>query len=173
MTLGNGLYINLGISSSMGSIIAFQVIAATGAGLLFQPPLVALQALVPPHKTASATATLGVIRSLSTSTSIIVSGVLFSSGMDSRRSTLLEKGLAVDLANSFSGSTAAANVFLIKTISDPGLQTAIKESFASSLREVWILCTCIAACAVIASTLISNQKLSDAHEEFRTGLENL
>lgn len=172
MTLGNGLYINLDVASSLGDIIAFQIVAATGAGLLFQPPLIALQALVSSHKTAAATATLGLIRNLSTSIAIIVGGVVFSTGMNSRSPNLLKKGLSQGLADKFSGSSAAANVMLISKISDQELQAAVKESFADSLRGVWVLCTCMSSCAVVASALISRQVLSNTHEEARTGLEN-
>lgn len=89
LMLGNGLYIKLDVGSSLGSIVAFQLVAAIGAGLLFQPPLIALQALVPPQKTASATATLGLFRNLSTSIAIVVGQVIFSNGMTSRRSSLV------------------------------------------------------------------------------------
>jgi hypothetical protein len=109
LALGNGLYISLDAASPLGAVIAFQMVAATGAGLLFQPPLIALQALVPPQKTAAATATLGLIRNLSTSIAIVVGQAIFSSGMDTRRSTLLEKGLLENLADSFSGSSAATD----------------------------------------------------------------
>lgn len=172
MTLGNGLYINLDVGSALGEIIAIQVVAATGAGLLFQSPLIALQALVPPNKVAAATATLGLARNLSTSIAIIVGGAIFSTGMKFRSSSLLEEDSSEGLAESFSGSSAAANVMLINKISDQRLQAIVKESFAGSLKGVWILCTCVSSCAIVASTLVSRQVLSNVHEEVRTGLEN-
>ncbi|KAH8732044.1 putative MFS transporter [Phaeosphaeriaceae sp. PMI808] len=173
LTLGNGLYINLDTASPLGTIIVFQIVAAMGAGLLFQPPLIALQALVPPQKTASATATLGLVRNLSTSIAIVVGDVIFSSGMKSRSSELLGKGMPENLVDSFSGSSAAANVILIDSVSDQEFQAAIKGSYAISLRGVWILCTCTSVCAVAASVFISRQVLSKVHVEIRTGLENM
>lgn len=173
LTLGNGLYINLSVSSSLGSIIAFQIVAATGAGLLFQPPLIALQAMVPPSKTASATATLGLVRSLSTSVAIVLGQVIFANGMQSRQSSLLEQGLPQSLVERFSGSQAAAHTLIVGDIQDLGFRTAIKGAFADSLRGVWILCTCSAACAIIASAFVSKQILSKEHVEHRTGLNNM
>lgn len=173
LALGNGLYINLDAASPLDAVISFQIVAATGAGLLFQPPLIALQALVPPQKTAAATATLGLIRNLSTSIGIVVGQAIFSSGMDSRRSNLLEQGLPENLADSFSGSSAAGNVLLVNKISDHELQIAVKEAFADSLKGVWILCTCTSVCAVVASGFVSRHVLSKVHVEHRTGLENM
>jgi len=154
LALGNGLYINLDAASSLGAVIALQMAAATGADLLFQPPLIAPQALVPPHKTAAATAILGLTRNLSTCIAIVVGQAIFSSGMDTRRSNLTEKGLPGNLSDSFSGSSAAGNVLLVNTISDYTLQVTVKEAFADSLKGVWILCTCTSVCAVIASGFV-------------------
>ncbi|KAH7371332.1 MFS transporter [Pyrenochaeta sp. MPI-SDFR-AT-0127] len=171
LVLGNGLYIYLNVASPLGVIIVFQIVAATGAGLLFQPPLIALQALVHPQKTAAATATLGLIRNLSTSMAIVAGHAIFSSGMDSRTSNLLGRGLSEHLAKRFSGSSAAANVMLINTISDHEIQVAVKGAYADSLKGVWILCTCTSTCAIIASAFVSRQVLSKTHVEHRTGLD--
>ncbi|KAF2011628.1 putative MFS transporter [Aaosphaeria arxii CBS 175.79] len=172
LALGNGLYINLDVSTALGPIIAFQVVASTGAGLLFQPPLIALQALVPPHKTASATATLGLVRILSISIAIVAGHVIFASGMNSHNSELIAQGLPRDLAESFAGAAAAANVELIGAVEDLGLRHAVQEAFADSLRYIWILCTCTSVCAVVASAFVSRQVLSREHVEYRTGLSN-
>ncbi|KAK8007240.1 hypothetical protein PG989_001230 [Apiospora arundinis] len=170
LTLGNGLYIQLDVDSSLGSTIAFQLVAAIGTGLLFQPPLIALQALVPPQKTASATATLGLVRNLSTSIAIMVGDVVFANGLISRRSGLINQGVPMDMADRFSGSSAASDVTLVSTIQDSHIQLVVKEAYAGSLQAVWILCTCVAACAVIASTVVSKQVLSKVHVEHRPGL---
>jgi hypothetical protein len=46
MTLGNGLYILFSANSSVGKIVGFQIIAGIGQGLLFEAPLIAIQAFV-------------------------------------------------------------------------------------------------------------------------------
>ena len=171
LALGNGLYISLDAASPFGKIVPFEIIAATGAGFLFQPPLIALQAHVAPKDTASATATLGLVRNLATSLAIVIGGVLFANGMDSQKAEYLGKGLSANLTQTFSGASAAANVMLVDTISDPVQRMAVKDAFANSLRGIWILSTCTAACAVLACGFISKQILSKVHVEVRTGLE--
>jgi EmrB/QacA subfamily drug resistance transporter len=47
MTLGFGLFIDLGLNSSWAKIIIYQIIAGIGVGPNFQSPLIALQSLVP------------------------------------------------------------------------------------------------------------------------------
>ncbi|KAJ9647851.1 hypothetical protein H2199_001627 [Coniosporium tulheliwenetii] len=88
MLIGNGMYIHLNASSSLAEIIAFELVAGAGAGLLFEPPLIALQAFVAQDDTATATATFGFIRNLATSFSIVIGGVLFSGGMQLREPVL-------------------------------------------------------------------------------------
>ncbi|KAF2194448.1 putative MFS transporter [Zopfia rhizophila CBS 207.26] len=172
LTIGNGLYINLDTASSIGEIIGFEIVAAFGAGLLFQPPLIALQALVSPEDTATATATLGFIRNLATSLSIVIGSVVFQNGMDLRAPNLVATGLSANLTQILSGHAAAANVMVIETITDPAQRLAVKDAFAGSLRNMWILCTCTSACAIVASRFIVKQMLSKVYRETKTGLNN-
>jgi nitrate/nitrite transporter NarK len=65
MTIGMGLYIILDSNSSTGMIIGFEIFAGTGAGLLFQPVMIAIQAFVAQEDVATASATLGFIRNMS------------------------------------------------------------------------------------------------------------
>lgn len=51
MTLGFGLLINLNAQSTLREIVPFEVVAGIGSGLLFEPPLIALQTLVSQGKT--------------------------------------------------------------------------------------------------------------------------
>jgi len=171
LTLGNGLYINLNTSSSIGQIIAYEIVAAIGTGLLFQPPLIAIQAQVHPKDTATATATLGFIRNLATSLSIVIGGVVFQNGMDSKVATLLDSGLSSNLTDLLTGPAAATNVMLIQEIGDPKQQMIVKDAFSDSLNNVWILCTAMVGCSIVASWFIEGRKLSKVHVETRTGLE--
>lgn len=173
LTIGNGLYVILNTSTSAGSIIGFEIVASIGAGLLFQPPLVALQAQVDPKDTATATATLGFVRSLATCLSIVIGGVVFQNGMDTRKSQLLAAGLSSNLTQSFTGPTAASNVMLIGAISDPLQKMAVQKAYSESLNNIWILCTATAGCAILAGCFVTGKKLSKVHVEVRTGLEKV
>jgi MFS family permease len=53
MTIGTGLFIDLGANSSWAKIIIYQAIAGIGVGPNFQAPLIALQSLVPVSHSSS------------------------------------------------------------------------------------------------------------------------
>ena len=71
MTLGYGLFIDLKAYASWPRIIIYQLIAGIGIGPNFQAPLVAFQANIRPSDMATATATFGFVRQLSTSMSVV------------------------------------------------------------------------------------------------------
>ncbi|TKA73785.1 hypothetical protein B0A49_02846 [Cryomyces minteri] len=170
LTIGNGLYIHLNATSSIAEIVAFELVAGIGAGLLFEPPLIALQAMVSQDDTATATATLGFVRNLATSMSIVLGGVVFQNSMQMNAPGLRAVGLPADITQQLSGSTAAANVMVVGTIADPAQKLAVKQVFAGSLRNMWILYTCVSACGLAASGFIAKSVLSKEHSETKTGL---
>lgn len=172
LTLGNGLYILLGAHSSIGEIVGLELIEGLGSGMLFGPPLIALQALVSQEHTATATATLGLSRNLATALSVIIGGVVFQNGMQDQASNIQASGLSSELMSKLSGSKAAANVELIASITDVNQQMAVKEAFSFALRNIWILSTCLSACAATASIFISKQVLSRDHKETKTGVNS-
>jgi hypothetical protein len=169
--IGTGLYIHLNAVSSVGEIIAFEIVAGIGAGLLFDPPLIALQALVSQADTATATATLGLIRNLGTCLSLVIGGIVLQNGMKRQVPNLQAAGLSPIVIQKLSGEAAAANVLIIQTISDQDQKLAVKGAFAGSLRSLWVLCTCMSACGVVASGFIAKQVLSKEHTETKTGIE--
>ncbi|EON61438.1 hypothetical protein W97_00653 [Coniosporium apollinis CBS 100218] len=171
MLIGNGMYIHLNASSSLAEIIAFELVAGAGAGLLFEPPLIALQAFVSQDDTATATATFGFIRNLATSFSIVIGGVLFSGGMQLREPVLRDAGVSANVIEELTGGDAAANVRVVQTITDAARQLAVKQAFAWSLRNLWIFYTCVAAVGLIASLFIKKRVLSKEHTETKTGLK--
>lgn len=171
LTLGNGLYIIFGAASSLGSIVAIQIVAGIGVGLLFDPPLIALQALVSQDDTATATATLGFVRSTGVSLSIVIGGVVLQNGMGLQKPKLQQLGLPADLVEVLSGPTAAINIGLIRTISDPLQKLGVKAAYALSLKNLWILCTGMAACGLFAVALITQKELSREHTETKPGIK--
>jgi len=171
MTIGNGLYVHLDATSSIGEIIGFQLVAGSGAGLLFQPPLIALQAVVSQDDTATTTATLGFMRNLATSLSIVIGGVIFQNGIQKRVPYMQVAGLPANITQAFSGADAAANVLLIGRIQDEGQKMVIKEAYAWALRNIWILTTCLSACGLIACFFVKKSHLSRDHIETKTGLK--
>ncbi|KAI9698407.1 MAG: hypothetical protein M1836_003987 [Candelina mexicana] len=170
MTLGFGLFINLDANSSWAKIILFQIVAGLGVGPNFQSPLIALQTLVPPKDIATATATFGFTRNLATSISVVIGGVVFQNGMETR-SAELRASLGPSTAAQLSGGTAGANVMVVQSLS-PARREIARMAFAGSLKIMWILYVCLAAAGLVASAFIGKHILSKEHQETKTGLED-
>ena len=168
MTLGFGLYIDLPVGRTWGRIIPFQIIAGIGVGPNFQAPLIALQTLVPPRDIATATATFGFVRNLSTSISVVLGGVIFQNAMKKRESILIAATNQA-IGSQLGGGGAGAATTIVKGLPEPGRQT-VREAYVASLREMWIFYVCIAAVGLIVSFFITKTKLSRSHEVTKTGL---
>ncbi|KKK22002.1 MFS drug transporter [Aspergillus ochraceoroseus] len=170
VVLGPGLFINYSPDSSLGKIIGYQLVAGWGCGLLFFPPLLALQSNIPQQETATATATFGFVRNVAMAMSVVIGGVVFQNSMNLKQASLRDAGLSTSLLDEFTGAEAAANVLSVQTIPDPLQRMAVKNAFAWSVRNIWILYTCLAAIGLVASALITKQHLSKEHVETKTGL---
>ena len=171
MTIGNGLYIHLNATSSLAEVIAFEVVAGLGAGLLFQPPLIALQALVPQDDSAAAVGTLSFVQTLATSLAVVLGGIVFQDSMDLQVPKLHAAGLPSNITDVLSGTSAAANTMLVKTIANPGQRLLVKQAFSWSIRNIFILSTGVSACGILASSFIVKAVLSNEHVETRTGIQ--
>ncbi|EXJ96211.1 hypothetical protein A1O1_01337 [Capronia coronata CBS 617.96] len=170
MTLGTGLYIMLDVDTSIGTIVGLEIVEGIGSGLLFEPPLIAIQQDVAQDEVGTATSTQSFMRSLALSLGVIVGGIVFQQSMDLRRSSLIEAGLPPSLVEQFSGKNAGANVMLGHTL-PPAQKLAVKQAFAWSIRNMFIMFTALGALGIFASLFISHKKLSKEHEETVTGLK--
>jgi hypothetical protein len=173
MTLGNGLYILFSAHTPVSQIVGFQIVTGLGQGMLFEAPLIAIQALVSQDDTATATSTFGFIRNISTALAVVCCGVIFQNSMDTRvaKLSLPPINLSPNITDALTGGHAAANVMIIKDIHDAAQKLAVKEAFAWSMRNMWIFTTCIAAVAIVASAFIRKAVLSTHHVETKTGLK--
>lgn len=171
LTIGAGLFTRLDWESTLAEIIIFQIISGAGSAMLFEPPLIALQSLIAQEDTASGTAMLGFIRTMAMSVSIVVGGVVFQNSMRSKKDILKHTGLMESQVDQLTGASAAASTEIIQNISDPDKVRAVADAFSSSFRNIWIMYSCIAGVAVIASAFVTKQPLSDEHTETRTGLK--
>ncbi|KAI0839107.1 MFS general substrate transporter [Hypoxylon sp. FL0890] len=171
MTLGFGLFIDLGAQANWAKIIIFQIIAGIGVGPNFQSPLIALQTSVEPRDIASVTSTFGFVRQLSTSISVVIGGVVFQNGMEKQYPTLLAQ-LGPELANQLSGGSAGGNVGLVASLPGPQGEIA-RAAYWNSLRDMYIMYAAIAGVGLLVSPFISQRKLSREHQEHKTGLQSL
>ena len=168
MTLGYGLLVDLDAHSNWGKIIMYQVISGFGVGPLFQAPIIALQAHINPRDIGTATATLGFIRQLATSFSVVIGQVVFQNAMSAKTPQLVPI-LGPEQAMALSGGEAGANTRVIDAL-PPVERDAVRVAFANSLQPMWIMYVCFSFVGLCASFLIVKKKLSSQHEETKTGL---
>lgn len=173
MTLATGLYVGFWTDTPLARIIGIEIIGGTGTALLFQTPMLAIHNTVSQADVASATASLGFLRGLATSVSIVVGGVVFQNSMSARHSTLAAAGLGEPVLDALSGDHAAANVEIFKTIPDATQRRVVQDAFAWSVRNIFILYTCVAAVTVVASVFIKQRHMSTEHTETKTGIAHL
>lgn len=173
LTTGIGLLTLFNAHTSLGETVGFQILGGLGAGMLFQPPLVAIQAAVRQADTASASATVGFVRNIANSLGFVLGGVVFQNGMDHQAASLRAAGLNKAQLADFSSSNAAASVEKIKDIANVMQKNAVRDAYNSSLRGVWIMFACIAGLGLAVSALIKHNNLSQSHSETRTGIDEL
>lgn len=173
MTLGCGLFIRFWTNTPLAEIIGIELISGIGVALLFQTPMLAIHSTVRQADVASATASLGFLNSIATALSVVVGGVVFQNSMSSRQSTLAAIGLESSVLEALAGNNAAANVNIVKTMTDATQHRAVQDAFAWSVRNIFVMYTCIAAVTVVASIFIEQKQMSTEHSETKTGIANL
>lgn len=171
LTLGFGLFIDLGSSVNWAKLVVYQIIAGIGVGPNFQLPLIALHTGLHPKDIAAGTSTFQFIRQLATSISIVIGGVVFQNGMQKQYPSLLAE-LGPELAGQLSGGSAGANVALVASLQGEQGRVA-RTAFWNSLRLMFIVFTAISAVGLLISPLVGQRKLSKEHTEFKTGLQSL
>ncbi|TVY80958.1 MFS-type transporter [Lachnellula suecica] len=173
MTLGTGLYILFSPGSGLAEIICVQIAAGIGAGLLFQTPLIPLQALVPQDEIATATATFMFMHNIATSLGVVIGGILFQNSMDIRVPSLSAPpiNLPSNITELLIGGHAAANLMIVGNIEDLAQRSAVREAYSWSMRNLWIMYTGISALAMVTSLFIKQHHLKKEHIETKTGLK--
>ena len=168
MALGFGLFIDFPFRAGWAKLIIFQIVAGIGVGPNFQSPLIALQTMIAPKDIATATATFGFVRNLSTSISVVIGGVVFQNEMQKRYPSLLSS-LGPTIANSLSGGSAGANVGIVQAL--PSAQREIaRAAFYESLKTMWIMYVAFAALGLAISLFIKQNKLGTEHQVVKTGI---
>ncbi|KAL4936824.1 hypothetical protein BDV06DRAFT_204159 [Aspergillus oleicola] len=171
VTLGTGLFIDYSTTTGLGKIIGYQIICGFGCGLLFFPPLLALQSNIPVSDTATATATFGFVRNVAMALSVVLGGVVFQNSISLRKPTLVQAGVEGFMLERFTGTEAAANVLSVKDIGDRLQRIAVESAFAWSIRNIWILYTALAGVGLVGSVFVKRKMLSQEHVETKTGLK--
>lgn len=176
--LGAGLLIDLptsrtspSFSSAWARIIIYQGIIGIGTGLMFQPPLVALQSNVPPQNNASVTASFALVRSMSSAIAVVIGSTVFANEMSAQYDTILSAvGGNTTIAAGLTGANAQANLFLVDTL-PAAAQTTVRLALYKAIQTIWFETVAFAGAGLLASFLIRKKVLRVSHEVVKTGIE--
>ena len=76
------------------------------------------------------------------------------------------------LVEALSGRDAAANVGLSRTLTNIPQRNMIRDAFAVSIRNMWIMYIVLGGLGFVCSLFIRRSKLSKDHVEIATGLRS-
>ncbi|CEJ89129.1 hypothetical protein VHEMI04991 [[Torrubiella] hemipterigena] len=173
MTIGLGLFIDLGSVPNWGKIIPFQMIAGFGVGPNFQAPLIAIQANIEPRDIGAATSSFQFARQIGTSVAVTVGGAIFNNVMN-KQQDMLKAALTPEQASLFTGDHAAASITIIDTLpNDRDQIQTVKNAYWNALQTMYIFFTCVCFIGLLISSLIRQATLSKNHTEHKTGLQTL
>ncbi|OQD69914.1 hypothetical protein PENPOL_c002G09404 [Penicillium polonicum] len=168
MALGFGLFIDLKAYASWPRIIIYQLIAGVGIGPNFQAPLVAFQANIRPADMATATATFGFVRQLSTSMSVVLGTVIYQNMM-SQQSAKLIASLGAETAAEVMASFGGSSKSLVKSLT-PSQREVVFGAYTHALSRMWIFYTAMACLGFVLALFIRRRELTRNHTIQKTGL---
>lgn len=187
LCLANGLFITLDASTPLARVLGLTVLFGCGSGMLFEPPLIAIQSRAAQRDVATATSTFSFCRSVALAVSVIVGGVVFQNGMDTQVSRLRHLQatntnttstpdndtvrLPPAVLDKLSGKSAAANVALAGTLPDPAQRALVRDAFARAMRNMWYVYVALAALGVVCAVFVRGAPLSRDHVETVTGIK--
>lgn len=152
MTIGFGLMIMLDEKTSVAAQEIYLLVAGVGVGLLFQPPLIALQACMPLEMLATSTAAFGLVRTLGGTVGISVGGAIFASQAKQRLRDF-SAGQAFDISN------ITRNVRQIDEIPDLTIRHTLQHALTKSISTMWIVCVPLLGIGCIASVFLRSYSL--------------
>lgn len=148
-TLGMGLMIMLDADTPKSLQEIYPALAGLGLGPLFQTPMVAMTAAMPPAQMATSVATYALVRSAAGTVGITVAGSIFNSGVHSRLKNI--PGYS---------DTSTANLKNIIHLEPPSLAYEVVHAYGDALRLVWIVLTPIVGVGFLCSLGVKGYSLN-------------
>lgn len=157
LTVGNGLNILMKPDSGPFIIYVLRIVAAIGAGFLFQLPTFAVQSTTLDDNIGIATSTLTFFRSLGQAFGVAIGGTVFQNQFDRFLNQAVASG---KIASAFivTGAQAAGAYEVIGEFPHDVIN-AYRYIYADSLRVVWCVTTGLAGVGLIASLLVRNESM--------------
>ncbi|KAJ6473935.1 MFS amino acid permease [Mycena vulgaris] len=153
MALGYGLMIMLNERSSMALQIIYPAIAALGAGGLFVPPLIGIQAAMPVRDMATSSATFGLVRLLGSTIGISVGQAIWTGVARSQLSKI--PNLTLEL----SGAALTDSIRAIQNIEPESLRNQVLHAYTKGVSTIWLVFTPILCVCLAATLLLKNYSL--------------
>ena len=159
-TLGIGLLYLLDVNTTTVQWIFLNLVSGLGMGILFPSMAFAIQAATTNKDLAFAVALFSFFRAFGQAIGVAVGGVIFQNQLEKK---LLAYPLLAPMASAYS-SDASGLVQIIKTMQHGPARTQLVQSYADSLKTVWIVMCALAGVALLSSFFIKGFELDRALE---------
>ncbi|KAF2663020.1 MFS general substrate transporter [Lophiostoma macrostomum CBS 122681] len=159
-TFGMGLLILLKTNTSTVAWIFLNLVGGIGTGMLFPAMAITVQAAATSADQAYASNMFSFMRAFGQTVGVAIGGVIFQNQMKKK---MLTYPLLADKAAEYSND-AAGLVQIIKAMPEGLMKTQLKDSYADSLKYIWIVMTVFAALALGLSLLTKAYPLDRALE---------
>ena len=158
LTLGFGLFVTFTSYRSWVRIIIFQLLVALGVGLLFQPPLLAMQMNLQPADAASGTMAFAFMRQMSYGISVVVGQLLVQSRMKTKLTQMVDAGIAPGIARAFAEEDTVSATPLIRQLT-PEQRLVVRSAITNGLQKIWALYATVSFVALVASVFVGVKKV--------------
>jgi hypothetical protein len=159
-TFGMGLMIYLDVNTSVPGWIFLCIVGGVGTGFLFAAMALAIQASSTNRNMAYAVILFVFFRSFGQTVGVAIGGVVFQNAMKSK---LLTYPLLAANATQYAADSSGL-VEIIKLMPAGLEKTQLLQSYMHGLRTVYIMCTALAAVAMVAAFFTEGLPLDRALE---------
>ncbi|KAF7370381.1 MFS general substrate transporter [Mycena sanguinolenta] len=171
MTIGAGLLVSLNEKSNLGKELGFTLVQGIGTGCLFQPPLIALQAAMPPEGHGSRyecvlpgpvrpppiqfdVLSISSLRALGLSMGVSLGGVAFQSQLAIRL-----RAIPAIAGTQTQASILQGNYKDINLIDPPELRQEVIVALSRSLRTIFVIIVPLCGTTFLLSLLVRHYSL--------------
>ena len=159
-TFGSGILYLLDVNTTTVQWVFLNLVSGLGMGIVFPSVAFALQAATTNKDLAFAVALFSFFRAFGQAIGVAVGGVVFQNQLKKK---LLNYPLLAPMANAYS-SDASGLVQIIKEMQHGPARTQLIQSYADSLKSIWVVMTALAGVALLSSFLIKGFELDRALE---------
>ena len=159
-TLGTGLLYLLDVNTTTVQWVFINLVSGLGMGIIFPAMTFSIQAATINKDLAFAVALFSFFRAFGQAIGVAIGGVIFQNQLKKK---LLTYPLLAPMANAYS-SDASGLVQVIKQMQHGPARTQLIQSYADSLKSVWIVMCALAGVALLSSFLIKGFELDRALE---------